>query len=338
LLLAPAVGLFLTGIVYLFFTHLIPVDRAARGWAMGLSNLFFVTVLIWAAAHALHKFGLERDRAHHELEDRVQQRTAELSEARDRLEEQAAELERRVQERTAKLAETVGDLEAFSYSVAHDMRAPLRGMQGFAHLLIDEHAANLDAQARDYLHRIATSAARMDLLIQDALTYTQVLRSETQLTRVDLDKITRQLVTTFPGWQPPHAEITIIGTLPPVLAHEGSIGQCLSNLIGNAVKFIAPGTTPRIRIWAEPLETHIRLYIEDNGIGIASEDHDRIFRMFERLNRPEEYEGTGIGLTIVRKAVERMKGRVDFQSDPGRGTKFWIDLRKIPNHPHTMAN
>ena len=190
LLLAPATGLFLTGVVYLVLTHLIPSDRDFRTWAMGLANLSFLTIPILAAAHALHKIGLERDHAQHELEDRVRQRTTQLSdanlalhaeiserqqaeqalrEARDRLEDQAIQLERRVEERTAKLAETVGDLEAFSYSVAHDMRAPLRGMQGFAQLLREEHGAHLNPEARDYLDRIASSASRMDLLIQDAL-------------------------------------------------------------------------------------------------------------------------------------------------------------------------
>jgi signal transduction histidine kinase len=349
LLLAPAAGLLLTGIVYMVCTHVILADRSVRTWAVGLSNLFFVTVPIWAAAHALHRAGLERDRAHQELEERVRERTAEWSEAnlallaeikerkeagkalretRDRLAEQAAELERRVQERTAKLAESVADLEAFSYSVAHDMRAPLRGMQGFAHLLLEEHSGNLGAEARDYLARIASSATRMDLLIQDALGYTQVLRSETELKPVDLDLVARQLVTNFPGWQPPRVEISIDGKLPSVLGHEGFVVQCLSNLIGNAVKFVAPGTTPRVRIWAEQLETDVRVYIEDNGIGIAAQDHDRIFRMFERINPARDYEGTGIGLAIVRKTVERMKGRVDFESEPGRGTRFWIELKK----------
>jgi signal transduction histidine kinase len=349
LLLAPAVGLFLTGVVYLVLTVFKPVDHAVRTWALGLANLFFVTVPIWAAAHALHRLGLERERARLELEDRVKQRTAELSEAnvalqaevrerqqaekalreaRDRLESQAIELERRVEERTAKLAETVGDLEAFSYSVAHDMRAPLRGMQGFAQILMQEHAPNLNAEARDFLERIASSATRMDLLIQDALQYTQVLRSETELKPVDLDRTTRQLVATFPGWQPPRVNIEIIGTLPSVLGHEGFIAQCLSNLIGNAVKFVPRGKTPHIRIWAEPAGTHVRLQIEDNGIGIPSKDRHRIFRMFERLNSADEYEGTGIGLAVVRKAVERMKGRIDFESEPGRGTRFWIELGK----------
>ena len=119
--------------------------------------------------------------------------------------------------------------------------------------------------------------------------------------------------------------------MPSVLCHEGFIVQCLSNLIGNAVKFVAPGTPPRVRIWAEPLDTCLRVYIQDNGIGIPSKDRDRIFRMFERLNPAKEYEGTGIGLAVVRKAIERMKGRVDFESEPGRGTKFWLELKKAPS-------
>jgi signal transduction histidine kinase len=349
LLLAPAGGLFLTGVVFRALTYVVHAERAVRIWAMGLANLFFVTVPICGAAHALHKAGLERDRAQRELEKRVEQRTAELREtnlalhaeiserhqteqelreARDRLAEQAVELERRVEERTALLAESVGDLEAFSYSVAHDMRAPLRGMQGFAHLLIEEHAGSLNAEARDYLDRIASSATRMDLLIQDALDYTQVLRSETELKPVDLDRIARQLVATFPGWQLPRAEIVVEGILPVVEAHEGLLVQTLSNLIGNAVKFVAPGTRPRVRIWAEPLEARVRVCIQDNGIGIAAKNHDRVFRMFERINRAEEYEGTGIGLAVVRKAVERMKGQVDFISEVGQGTKFWIELGK----------
>jgi signal transduction histidine kinase len=351
LILAPAAGLLLTGVVYVTLTLALPVDHAIRTWVLGLANLVFVTVPIWAAAHALHLAGLERAQDHQALEGRVQERTQELTqtnaalhaeirdharaeaalrEARDRLKSQAAELERRVTERTAKLAETVGDLESFSYSVAHDMRAPLRGMQGFARLLLDEHSVQLDQEGRTYLERIATAASRMDLLIQDALSYTQVLRHETQLELVDLDRVVRNLVQTFPGWQPPQAEVKVTGELPQAVGHEGLLAQCVSNLVANAVKFVPPGVSPQVRIWAESLDTHVRLWIEDNGIGIAEKDHTRIFRMFERLNRAEQYEGTGIGLAVVRKAVERMGGRVDFKSELGGGSQFWIELKKAP--------
>jgi signal transduction histidine kinase len=113
-----------------------------------------------------------------------------------------------------------------------------------------------------------------------------------------------------------------------VLAHEGFLTQCVSNLLGNAIKFVAPGVQPRVRIWAEPRDTHVRINFQDNGVGVAPEDETRIFRMFERIHPAAEYEGTGIGLTIVRKAVERMGGRVNFESKPGQGTTFWLELRK----------
>jgi signal transduction histidine kinase len=351
LILAPPVGLLLTGVVYVALTRGLPVDHAVRTWALGLSNLIFVTVPIWAAAHALHLAGLERARAHGALEERVRERTSALTEAnqalqaevaerieaeaalrraRDQLELQAAELERRVSERTAKLAETIGDLESFSYSVAHDMRAPLRGMQGYARLLLDEHAAHLNGEGRVYLERIAIAASRMDLLIQDALSYTQVLREETPLKPIDLDPLVRKLVDAFPGWQPPQADVKVVGELPVAIGHDGLLAQCIANLVGNAVKFVARGVTPRVRIRGESDDSRVRLWVEDNGIGIAAKDRARIFRMFERLHSVDQYEGTGIGLAVVRKAVERMGGHVDFQSTEGTGSQFWIELKKAP--------
>jgi signal transduction histidine kinase len=276
-----------------------------------------------------------------------------LQTANRRLADQAGELKRLVAERTEKLRETVADLEGFSYSVAHDMRAPLRGMQGFAQILLDEHADQLDATARSYLDWIASSAVRMDLLIQDVLNYTRVMRSEALLASVDLDKLIRDIIATYPKWQPPKAVIQIEGPLPSVLGHEGFLTQCVSNVLSNAVKFVAPGVTPHIRIWAEersptptptpwpPVEGKpaaaskneepvIWVWFEDNGIGIAASDRSRIFRMFERINPADKFEGTGIGLTIVRKAIQRLGGRIDFESEPGKGSKFWMELRKAP--------
>jgi signal transduction histidine kinase len=201
-------------------------------------------------------------------------------------------------------------------------------MNNFSQILRETHAAQLDATGRDYLQRISDSAARLDRLIQDVLNYTRILRDPVPLTRIDADKLVREIVQSYPDWQPPQVEIQIEGTLPPVLGHEGFLTQCVANLLNNAIKFVAPGIQPRIRIWAEPRDTHVRLNFADNGIGIAAEHDTQIFRMFERIHPATEYEGTGIGLTIVQKAVERMGGHVDFQSKPGRGSKFWLELRK----------
>ena len=266
---------------------------------------------------------------------------AALHTANRRLADQAGELERLVLERTEKLRETVADLEGFSYSVVHDLRAPLRGMHGFASLLRESCAGKLEAEELSYLERIETSAARMDLLIQDVLNYTRVLRSEATLATVELDRLVRDIIATYPDWQEPKAIIRIEGKLPAVIGHEGFLTQCVSNLLGNSIKFVAPGTIPRVRIWAEELrptaaptpargEAWVRVWFEDNGIGIAPGDRDRVFRLFERINPAQQFEGTGIGLTIVRKAIQRLGGRVDFESEPGRGSKFWLEMKKAP--------
>jgi len=259
-----------------------------------------------------------------------------LQQAKDQLASHAAELERVVAERTAALRETIGELEGFSYSISHDLRAPLRAMHGFAHLLIEEHADQLDAKGHDYLERIARSAVRLDLLIQDVLNYTRLLHNPAPLGRVDLDRLVHDLVQSYPDWQPPKADLQIQAPLPAIIGHEGFLTQCISNLVSNAVKFVAKGTQPRVRLGVESVGPRVRLFVQDNGIGIAPENHERVFRMFERINLAREYEGTGIGLTIARKAVERIGGRIGFESKLGNGSRFWLELplgRAPENNP-----
>jgi PAS domain S-box-containing protein len=250
-----------------------------------------------------------------------------LQQAKDQLADQAAHLERLVVERTAKLQEMVAELQAFSYSVSHDMRAPLRSMQGFAQILVDDYGSKLDEQGAGYLQQIIRSSSRLDRLIQDVLSYSRVLHAKALMRPVDLDGLVRDIIATYSNGH--KAEFHIQGKLPTVPGNEAFLTQCFSNLLGNASKFVAVGTIPRVEIGAEDREpAMVRVWIKDNGIGIAPEDHERVFRMFERINLAAEYEGTGIGLTIVRKAAERMGAQVGFESELGKGSRFWIQLRK----------
>lgn len=243
-----------------------------------------------------------------------------LQSTREELARVNADLERKVLERTAKLQETVGELEHFSYTLAHDMRAPLRAMQGFADLLVQECGSCLSLGRKDYLRRIATSAERMDQLITDSLDYGKAIKLEIPLIPVDVDELLRGILQSYPNLQPPNAEIEISGPIPIVMGNTAALTQCFSNLLGNAVKFVEPGVVPRVRIWAEIPQAQpdfVRLWFEDNGIGIPQGSRDRIFEMFQRVNN--KYEGTGIGLALVRKVVQRMGGQSRSRVRTGQG-------------------
>jgi len=160
------------------------------------------------------------------------------------------------------------------------------------------------------------------------LTYSRLLRSEIVLHPVNLEDLVHLVIATYPQLQTNGAKIAIEGPLPNMLANEASMTQCISNLLSNAVKFVAPGVTARVKIHADKIEGDVRLWIEDNGIGIDPRNHERIWNIFTRIERANDYEGTGIGLAIVRKAVERMKGTMGVESARGQGSKFWIQLRQ----------
>jgi PAS domain S-box-containing protein len=237
-------------------------------------------------------------------------------------------LEEMVAERTSQLCDTVAELEAFSYSIAHDMRAPLRSMTSFSRLLREDFSESLPAPARDYIRRIAVSAERLDRLIQDVLNYSKSTRGELPLENVDVEKLTREIIDSYPNLDETGGRILVQSPMPSVVGNRAALTQCVSNLLSNAVKFVSPDTKPNVRVWAEPNCKFVRLWFEDNGIGISEEGQKRIFHLFQRLNPSAEFEGSGIGLTIVRKAVERMGGRIGVESKVGAGSRFWIELKR----------
>jgi PAS domain S-box-containing protein len=296
----------------------IPIDDSAAPIRQADGPLFGV-VLVFRDVREQRK----AQAALHAREEALRQAHAQLA-------NHATELESLVQQRTARLNEMIGDLEAFSYSIVHDLRGPLRAMQGFAQLLADEYDP-IGGAARNYVGRIQTAAERMDRLIQDGLSYSRIMRADLALVPVDVAALLRGIVHTYPAFQPPHAEIELQENIPSVNGNESALTQCVSNLLGNAVKFVARGVTPRVRIWAETRNGRVRLFFKDNGIGIEMEAHEKIFRIFERLDRA--YEGTGIGLAIVKKAAERMGGSVGVESAPGQGSIFWLDLAGADHGP-----
>ena len=332
------------------------------------------------------RYAIERK----QVEDALMRTEQALRESERNLREWNTDLERRVAERTASLEETISDLEDFSHSITHDLRAPLRAIRSFAQILGEECLSCGRPKAQEHIHRITSAAARMDRLIQDVLQYSRLARSELRLSAVNIQELLRGIIESYPAFQPPQVEIVIKGPLPHVLGNEAALTQCFSNLLGNGIKIVAPGTRPQVRVWAErvgnskaeirdpkegrspkteegderllagssPLQatepqspvTHhasritlqgssssspfapqpaaiptVRLWFADNGIGIPKEAQERIFKMFQRLDK--SYDGTGVGLTVVRKAVEKMGGRVGLESEPGRGSRFWIELK-----------
>jgi signal transduction histidine kinase len=198
-------------------------------------------------------------------------------------------------------------------------------MRGYAEILSERDPDVTEAEREEFLERIRRAANRMDLLITDALSYSKAVREELALSRVEPELLLRGMIETYPEFQPNRAKIEIVGKIPAVTGNEAGLIQCFSNLLGNAVKFVKPGQCAEVKIRAETRSGWVRLWFEDKGIGIAETMLPHLFEMFARGH--QDYEGTGIGLALVRKVMERMGGNLGVQSQEGRGSRFWLDLR-----------
>ena len=302
---------------------------------------------------------------------------------REQLQNYAAELEQRVIERTVELQEANEALEVFVYSASHDLRAPLRGIQGLAQVLLEDYGELFDSEGQLYAQRLVISAQDMSTLLQDLLDYSRLSRAEINLQRIDLASIVATVLTQLQTeLQSQHAQVRVEIPSFEVMGHRATLIQVVTNLITNAIKFVPPDVQPQLRIWVEERGTgeqghqslsederivqlqprdenktlprdawtpsryaipnngvtpatassaKIRLWVEDNGIGIEPRHQENIFQAFERLHGIETYPGTGMGLAIVRKGVERMGGRVGVESQFGEGSRFWIELPQAPS-------
>jgi signal transduction histidine kinase len=295
-----------------------------------------------------------------------QRAEAALRQAQVQLREYADLLEFRVEERTANLRETIRSLEGVCYHIAHDLRAPLRAMEGFTTILSREYVNNLDSTGLSHLQNISEAARRMDLLIHGLLEYGRLGHADFSIQviepRLVVDRVLALLAHEISSKR---AQIDVGQSWPRVFGSQALLEISLLHLLGNALKFARAGVPPRIRIWTEPaqsgtpafapasgqyrvgqertelakpsvpdglhsepsvLNRFVRFSIEDNGIGIPPEHLSRTFWIFERLNPRSEYPGTGIGLAITSKAVERMNGRVGVESKLNQGSRFWFEL------------
>jgi|GEM_PF-2483332 len=320
-----------------------PIELSLASWQIG-GEVFFTAIMRDVTERKKSQRALED--ARQELENRVEERTRQLGQLNDalmaeikertkaeaELQQHRLHLEELVEARTDELQETNTELESFSYTVSHDLRAPLRAMQGFSAALLDDYGNLLDSTGRDYAQRIVHSARRMDELIQDLLIYSRISRNDLKLLPVNpVETIKEALEQLEADITSSGASIVLEKKFPMVLGHHATLVQVFSNLIANSIKFVAPGTVPKVHIGVDTGPEKAIFWVSDNGIGIAPEHHSRIFKVFERLHTLEKYPGTGIGLAIVRKAMERMGGSVGLISEPGAGTRFWIELAITPS-------
>ena len=255
-----------------------------------------------------------------------------IREAHQALERVNEELEQRVQERTAALRLSNSELEQFAYIASHDLQAPLRAILGYIQLIQSRYKGRLDADADEFFQFITDGAHRMNELIRDLLTYSRTGRSEIVVSEVDCNKAVEiardnlQVAITESGASVEHEQ------LPTVPVDEMQLVQLFQNLIGNAIKFHGEAP-PVVRIKAEAKPGEWQFSVTDNGIGISAEHSSRIFQVFQRLHTAEQYPGTGIGLAICKKIVERHGGRIWLESEPGKGSTFHFTLPKEAHVP-----
>lgn len=304
----------------------IPRPADLLQWIAYLIPGFVAIVLI----ETLHQTTRNLELAMGKLESELTQRRKveeELRKAQEELQSHATRLEKRVEERTASLEETIQTLETFSYTIAHNLRAPIRAIDGFSDMLTAEFGGGLSPEGATCVFKIRDAAKRMDELICDLIGYNHTVRSRWKLSPVPVEPRIRAAIDSLKEKiSEKRAEIRLRGEFPTVMGEVSALDLVFAHLIENAIKFVEPGKVPVVEIFAEDQGKFTRISVRDNGIGIPAEYHERIFGIFEKLST--NYEGNGIGLPMVEGSAKRMGGRAGVSSVVGEGSTFWVELVK----------
>ncbi|WP_303784017.1 PAS domain S-box protein [Azovibrio restrictus] len=250
-----------------------------------------------------------------------------LREAQEELRSLNIQLEHRVRERTAELEALNRELESFSYSVSHDLKAPLRSIDGYSQLLQEDYKDRLEGDGLLFLANIRKGVGQMQELIEDLLAYSRMERRQLENTPLSLPEVVEQVLE-YEAQALGQAGLTVETRVPPLIirADRDGLGLVLRNLIENAIKFSPGAQPPLIHIEARAENGRVLLSVRDHGIGFDMKYHDRIFKIFQRLHRAEDYPGTGIGLALAAKAMQRMGGSIRAESSPGAGATFYLEL------------
>lgn len=241
-----------------------------------------------------------------------------------------AELERRVRSRTAELEAANQELEAFSYSVSHDLRAPLRAVDGFTHILLANYASQMPHEAQQLLKKVSVSAQHMGHLVDDLLRFSRLGRQPLSKRPVNLSSLAHLVLEELREQQGGRQIEVGVGSLPDCQGDPSLLKQVFINLLSNAFKFTRQKELPVIEVGAQQTLGETVYFVRDNGVGFDMQYAQRLFGVFQRFHRPEEYEGTGVGLSIVQRIIQRHGGRIWAESEVGQGATFYFTLSEPP--------
>jgi signal transduction histidine kinase len=259
------------------------------------------------------------------LTDAFNQMLAEIHAQNEQIQSFNQNLELTIQKRTQDLEAANKEMEAFSYSVSHDLRAPLRSINGYSKILLEDYSDKLGEQGKQTLNTIIRNAIRMGQLIDDLLHFSRLGKQSVKKVNLDMNSLVRNVCDELAEQYPKKADI-LIKPLPPIDADSSMIRQVIQNLISNALKYSMRKENAKIEIGAYPENDHLTYYVKDNGAGFDMKYYDKLFGVFQRLHSANEFEGTGVGLALVQRIIAKHEGRIWAEGKENEGATFYFTL------------